>query len=145
MAVFLGGQVRSVTIDPDRDDGPKRTGDIEVLWQHDRFTARQLQENLVWVALAGPVAEMIHRGEPLHPGFVAEWTSDWSLAWQAATALHANEKTRLTYLEKATVQLYRTLERDDHWAALAAVVDNLLAHETLEGEDVEEILAQWLR
>jgi ATP-dependent Zn protease len=27
---------------------------------------------------------------------------------------------------------------------LAAIVDHLLAHETLEGEQVEEIVEQWL-
>jgi len=43
------------------------------------------------------------------------------------------------------VRLYRQLDREDHWAALAAIVDNLLAHETLEGEEVEDIVRQWLR
>ena len=144
MAIYLGGQVRSVTITPDNDDGPDRYGDVQVLWQHDQFTERELCENMLRVALAGPVSEMIHRGEPLHPGFVAEWSTDWAEAWNTAAALHTDDKRRLAYLEKTTVELYRTLERDDHWAALAAVVDNLLAHETLEGEQVEEIIAQWI-
>ena len=39
----------------------------------------------------------------------------------------------------------RTIEREDHWAALAAIVDNLIAHETLEGEQVGEIMGQWLQ
>ena len=47
-------------------------------------------------------------------------------------------------MEKATARLYRLLDREDHWTALAAIVDNLLAHETLEGEQVEEIVAAWL-
>lgn len=144
MAIYLGGQVRTVTIEPDRDDGPSRFGDIQVLWHPDRFAERKLRENMILVALAGPVAEMIHREEPLHPGFVAQWASDWSEAWETAAMLHADEKQRLAYLEKVTVQLLQTLKRDDNWAALAAVVDNLLAHETLEGEEVEEILTQWL-
>ena len=54
------------------------------------------------------------------------------------------ERKRLAYLEQTTGQLYRLLDRDDHWAALAAIVDNLLAHETLEGEEVEDIMRQWL-
>jgi len=40
--------------------------------------------------------------------------------------------------------LHRLLSRDDHWAALAAIVDSLLAHEWLEGDDVEEIVRSWL-
>ena len=122
MAIYLGGEVQAVTIDPDRDDGPARYGDIRIVWEPGQYSDRELVENLVRVALAGPVAEMIHRGEPLHPGFVAEWASDWSAAWQAAASLHTNEKRRLAYLERTTTQLYRTMERDDHWAALAAVV-----------------------
>ena len=96
-------------------------------------------------ALAGPVAEMIHSGEPYHPGFVAEWAADWKLAWEAATSLISSERKRLAYLEQTTARLYRLLEREDHWAALAAIVDNLLAHETLEAEEVEDIVGQWLR
>ena len=98
----------------------------------------------VLVALAGPVAEMIHSGEPYHPGFVAEWAADWKAAWEAAAPLVPAERKRLAYLEQTTAQLYRLLDREDHWAALAAIVDNLLAHETLEGEEVEDIMQQWL-
>jgi hypothetical protein len=88
---------------------------------------------------------MIHSGEPFHPGFVAEWAADWKLAWEAAAPLFPGERKRLAYLEQTTARLYRLLDREDHWAALAAIVDNLLAHETLEGEDVEDIVRQWMR
>ena len=53
-------------------------------------------------------------------------------------------KQRLAYLEKMTAQLYRTLNRDEYWAALAAITDELLAHETLDGEQTEEIMQLWL-
>lgn len=33
MAVFLGGQVLSLTIEPDRDDGPERFGDAQIAWR----------------------------------------------------------------------------------------------------------------
>jgi len=145
MAIYVGARVRSLTTDPDRDDGPDRYADTQVEWPLDQFSQRELQEKAVMVALAGPVAEMIHTGEPYHPGFVAEWASDWKVAWQAAALLIPDERPRLKYLEQTTVRLYRLLDREDHWAALAAIVDNLLAHETLEGEQVEDIVAAWLR
>ncbi|MCA9174314.1 MAG: hypothetical protein KDB14_07500 [Planctomycetales bacterium] len=145
MAYYVGARVRSVTIDPDRDDGPERFADIQVEWPPGEFTDRELHENLVLVALAGPVAEMLHRGEPFHPGVVAEWAADWKLAWEAAGPLVPVERKRLAFLEQTTARLYRLLDREDHWAALAAVVDNLLAHETLDGEEVEDILRQWMR
>ncbi len=145
MAIYVGARVRSVTIEPDRDDGPERHADIQVAWPRQEFTDRELCTRVVAVALAGPVAEMIYRGEPYHPGFVAEWAADWRMAWEAATLLVPDQRQRLLYLEQTAGGLYRLLDREDHWAAVAAVVDNLLAHETLEGEEVEEIIRQWLR
>ncbi len=144
MAICVGARVRRITIDPEWDDGPARHADIQVEWPIDQLTDRQFRERTVSVALAGPVAEMIYRGEPYHPGFVAEWASDWQTAWQAIAPIIADQRQRLTYLEQATRKLYRLLERDDHWAALAAIVDHLLAHETIEGSEVEEIVTQWL-
>jgi ATP-dependent Zn protease len=144
MAIYVGARVRQVTIEPDRDDGPERHAEIQVEWPLDQFITRELQEKSVLVALAGPVAEMIHCGEPYHPGFVAEWATDWRAAWEAAAPLAPAQRKRLSYLEQTTAQLDRLLDRDDHWAALAAIVDNLLAHETLEGEEVEDIMRQWL-
>ena len=144
MAIYVGARVRSVTISPDWDDGPARHADIQVEWPLDQFTAREFQEKVAQVALAGPVAEMIHSRESFHPGFVAEWAEDWKAAWDAIGSLIPQERTRLTYLEQATVKLHRLLEQDQYWAALAAIVDNLLAHETLEGEEVEDIVRQWL-
>ena len=144
MAIYVGARVRSVTIDPDWDDGPNRHADIQVEWPLDQFTDRELHEKSVQVALAGPVAEMIHSGEPYHPGFVAEWAADWKAAWEAAARLIAAERKRLAYLEQMAVRIHRLLDQEHHWAALAAIVDNLLTHETLEGDEVEEIMRQWL-
>ncbi len=145
MAIYVGARVRAVTIEPDWDDGPKRHADIQVEWPLDQFGERELQEKSVLVALAGPVAEMIHSGEPYHPGFVAEWAADWKAAWRAAASLIPIETKRLAYLEKATLRLRHLLDQEDCWAALAAIVDQLLAHQTLTGEEVEEIVRHWLR
>src|SRR5690606_9974308 len=134
-----------VTIEPDRDDGPERYGDTQILWPRGRWSAREQAEKDVQVALAGPGAEMIHTGDPFHPGFVAEWSADWQAAWASAARLAADEVKRLRYLEQISLQHHRQLSRDDHWAALAAIVDHLLAHETLEGEQVEEVLEWFLR
>lgn len=87
MAIFVGARIRSVTIDPVWDDGPERYADIQIEWPLDQFADRELHEKSVLVALAGPVAEMIHSGEPYHPGFVAEWAADWKLAWEAVTVI----------------------------------------------------------
>jgi len=143
-AYLLGGEVRQVTIEPDRDDGPRRQGDTQVLWRRSRVTEKEYARWAVEVSLAGPVAEMIYSGEPYHPGLVAEWAADWQEAWESASLLHPDERKRLRYLEDASIELYRRLEADDVWPALAALADNLLAHETLDGEQVEEILRELL-
>jgi hypothetical protein len=144
MAVLLGGKVRLVTIEPDKDDGPDRQGDTQILWRRSGLSDKQFAQLAVQVCLAGPVAEMIYTGDPYHPGFVAEWAADWHAAWQAAIPLHANERRRLEYLEQLSIQLYNRLKKDDLWAAVAVLADNLLAHETLEGDQVEEIVGEWL-
>jgi hypothetical protein len=144
MAILLGGEVRVVTIEPDNDEGPARQGDTQVLWRRSGISDKEFAKKAVQVSLAGPVAEMIYSGAPYHPGLVAEWAADWREAWEAAVPLHADERLRLKYLEQVSIQLYHRLKRDDLWAALASLADNLLAHETLEGEQVEEIVGDWL-
>lgn len=143
-AVRLGARVRLVTITPDFDDGPRRDGDTQIEWECSGGDLKELRQKSTLVALAGPVAEMIYSGEPYHPGFVPEWSSDWKLAWDASATLHPHEPTRLAFLEQATGEMYRLLKRDENWAALAAIVDELLAHETLEGDDVHDIVRSWL-
>ena len=143
VAVYLGGEVQSLSIDPDWDDGPERHGDITVHWPRAQFSEEQLRKNAVLVALAGPVAEMIYRGDPFHPATVAEWSLDWKLAWQSADFV-PDSQARMQFLEQRTIDLHRTLSQDNHWAGIGAVVDHLLAHQTLEGETVHEIIVEWL-
>lgn len=144
MAVYVGARVRSVTIEPEDDDGPARYADIQVEWPLRRFGARELREKSVLVALAGPVAEMLYTGEPYHPGFVAEWVADWKTAWQEAASLVPDERKRLGYLEQAAAELYRLLDQEQPWAAIAAIADHLLAHDSMEGDEVAEIVQFWL-
>ena len=143
VAVYLGGDVQSLSIDPDWDDGPQRFGDTTVHWQAGRFTEQQLRENAVLVCLAGPVVEMLHKGDEFHPATVAEWSQDWRMAWQAADFI-LNQQQRMTFLEQVTKDLYRILSQSNHWAAIGALVDHLLAYEVMEGETVHEIVAEWV-
>ena len=144
MAILLGGEVRLVTIEPDNDDGPERQGDTQVLWRRSGMSDREFAEKAIQVSLAGPVAEMIYSGDPYHPGLIAEWAADWDEAWGSASLIHRDERQRLAFLEQTSIGLYRQLRQVEMWAALAALADNLLAHETLEAEQVEEIVREWL-
>jgi hypothetical protein len=142
-AIYLGARVQSVTIDPDNDDGPARTGDTVVLWSRRRFTKREMAEKAACVALAGPVAEMIHSENPFHPALIAEWRQDWETAFE--TLEHVSDvQRRLAKLEQITLQLYRDFRQDEHWAAIGAIADALLAHETLDEEMLQEVVEPWL-
>lgn len=144
MAIVVGARVRSVTIDPDWDDGPSRHADTQVEWPVDEFEQPEFCEKSVQVALAGPVAEMIYTGDPFHPGLVSEWAGDWKTAWQAAESIIPADRKRLSYLEQSSIQLHSVLSSENYWEAIAAIADELLAHETLEGHILEQIVDHWL-
>jgi hypothetical protein len=144
VATYLGGRVLSVTIDPDWDDGPKRSGDTQVSWKKSAQSSKQLAEKLVLVALGGPVAEMIYSGDPFHPAAVAEWAGDWSAAWETAAEIWPDQQTRMAKLEDLTRGLYAICSDENHWAAIGDLADGLLAHELLERDEVEEIVGQWV-
>ncbi len=114
-AVKLGAHVRRVTITPEFDDGPRRYGDTQIEWDHAEISAKEMTQRSVLVALAGPIAEMIYSGEPYHPGFVPEWSSDWKLAWQSAEAAVPDERQRLAFLEQAASEMYRLFKSDENW------------------------------
>lgn len=143
VAVLLGGRVRQVTIDPDNDDGPRRSGDTQIRWRSG-IPEQKFAEITVQVSLAGPVAEMIYSGEPEHPGLVPEWSADWRDAWNAAAITWPDERKRMQHLEQVSIDLYRRLNEGIYWEALASLADNLLAHETLDTEQVNEIIQEWL-
>jgi hypothetical protein len=145
MALLLGGDVRRITIEPDSDELPDREGDTMVAWGLADSSEREFAAKAVQVSLAGPVAEMLYTGDPFHPGLVVEWAADWQEAWRAAARLHVHSRQRLEYLEQTSIRLYHLLDREDLWAALAALADNLLAYETLDRDQIEEIVGAWLQ
>ncbi|MCA8993351.1 MAG: hypothetical protein KDA69_09185 [Planctomycetaceae bacterium] len=144
VALQLGAAVLSMSIDPDDDDGPRRYGEIEIGWPNDEFDDDQIRHRSVLVALAGPVAEMIYTGDPFHPGLVAEWKEDWRTAWIASASIFRDERQRLRFLEDVVAKLYRRLNSTHHWSAIAALVDQLLAHETLDEEQIADAVYDWL-
>jgi hypothetical protein len=51
---------------------------------------------------------------------------------------------RLAQLERYTIELYQAFQDDNHWAAIGAIADSLLAHETLDEEMLQEIVEPWI-
>ena len=145
MAVWVGARVQAVSIAPDLDHRDDRSGDTQVEWQLSRYSPDEFAVKSAWVALAGPAAEMVYRGEPYHPGLVAEWAEDWREAWQAVQSIRPSERQRMKYLEQQAVQIHRLMNDDQNWAAVAELADLLLAHDYLEADQVEECVARWAR
>ncbi len=144
-AVVVGARVVSVTIDPDASDLPDRYGDTEVAWSRSEFTDREFAEKFALVSLAGPVAEMVMTGNPWHPATLPEWAGDWNQAMQCAQQLFDTEQACIQFLEQIAIETHQVFSRNDIWPFIGAIVDDLVAHETLEGERVHEIVEEWLR
>jgi hypothetical protein len=144
VAHYLGGRVQRVSIESEWDEELRHEGDTEVVWPVGQMTGGEFQEAGVLVALAGPVAEMLYSGEPYHPALVAEWANDWDEAARLTAEFIPTEALQMKYLETQTRRLWKLLDDEPLWSALAALADELLAHETLDEEQVAETLAAWL-
>ncbi len=143
VAVILGGSVHAMTLVPE-SDGVRKAGELEVHWPRKRMSSAQINQQSIKVALGGPVAEMLYTGEPWHPGLIFQWLSDWELAWSASRLQWPEERRRLAMLERLTGELYRVMDHPELWQVVASLADELLAHESLESEQIEEVMATWL-
>lgn len=144
-AVLLGGQVVEVTLEPENDGSwPDREGDVSIRWHHGGLSKQDLLRREITVCLAGPAAEMLFEGERPHPIAVQQWRIDWELAWQLAGHLVNDRRRRLRMLEALLQALCEMFDREDCWQAIAETADQLEAFETLEGEQVVEIVNRWI-
>ena len=141
-ALVVGAKVHSVSIAPDDDDGPRRFGDTVIHWSRRRFAGKRLAVELCRVALAGPVAEMLYSGRPFHPGTVSEWSQDWLAALEAMNFIPERQR-RLAVLEQTTIDLYQRFSEAFHWEAICAIAEQLLAHEILDEELLQDAIGPW--
>jgi hypothetical protein len=142
MAVVLGGRIVHVSIEPPDDDGLNRSGESIVHWPAAHSQA--IDEAEIKVSLAGPVTEMIYCNEVQVIASVPEFAADWQRASANAIRLKPALAQRVELLSQAEVWLRSFFEQDHHWAAVAAVADELLAHETVEHESLAEIVSFWI-
>lgn len=146
VAYALGGTIEGMQLGGEADDWlPERYGECRIQWgKVDRDLAWHYKREILAI-LAGPVAEMVYRDEPRHPAVFGPWKYDWDQAWQAAALIWADEKQRTRGLENLIVELRQKIRMDPVWAAIAALADELVAHESLDEERVEEVLSFWFR
>ena len=144
VAYALGGTVQGMQLNGEADDWlPARFGECRIQWGRVELDLDWQRKREILTILAGPVVEMVYRGETFHPAFYGPWKHDWDQAWRTATLMWSNEKQRMRALENVMVELRRQVQLERVWAAIAALADELVAHEMLEEECVEDILGFW--
>ena len=129
MAILCGAKASIASITSEQE---YLHGQVEIHWPSRSSVADQLA-----TVLAGPVAEMIYRSEPLHPGLVPEWSEDWKQAWALARPKSGSDGRCMAMLEQLVAKLYQTLSQDRYWAAVAAVQDLLIAHNEIDHDQIE--------
>jgi len=142
MAVALGGRIIRVSIEPPEDDGLKRFGESIVSWPP--ATDAAIYEVELKVSLAGPIAELLYRSEQMPIDSIPEFAADWQRAAESAVLLKPTRCEQIQLLSKAELWVREFFNRTCNWAAVGAVADELLAHYTLESEQLEETIAFWI-
>ena len=120
---------------------PERFGDCRINWGFisAKLTVHHSYREMLTL-LAGPAAEAVYRDAPLVPSEYAPWAWDWTAAGIRASAFtkslaEANRQRELAYEE-----LLRSVASEQIWPAIAAVADELLAHEQLDQEQLASCL-----
>ena len=142
-AVLLGGHVERVTLEPPYDDGPTRYGDTVTRWSGK--TNAELTMAEIQVSLAGPVVEMLYTGDRVAIDSVPEWAADWQRAAASAAAGNRGPAAANKLIRQSVTALFELFEDANHWAAVSAIADDLLAFETLEHQQVADTIAFWQR
>jgi hypothetical protein len=87
---------------------------------------------------------MVHSGDAYHPARYGPWQLDWRQAWELCEPLIIDARARTGFLEGVIIELRGRMADDTVWAAIAALADELMAHEQLEAEAIAETLDFWL-
>lgn len=136
-AIAYGGVVKYMTLDSEFDD---HDGHVEVAWHLPPGEDRS--RRLAAVALAGPIAELVHLGEDRldSPEVLSSWSGDWSEAEGCLEELHPDEEHR-TRLRRELVREVRALfENPEVYERTARVADALEAHGSLDDTLLEDAL-----
>ncbi len=145
VAYALGACIESVGLGGEADDFlPERYGDVRIHWGPVSAEADWQRQRELLAVLAGPMAEMIYRGERIEPAHYGPWQADWHHAIACVQSLTRDPKRQIELLRRAWQELERRLRDDLCWAAVAAVADELVAHERLDEDQLADLLDFWL-
>ena len=109
-----------------------------------KAVARDIEIAELKVSLAGPVAELTYDNARESIANCGEFAADWQQAVLSASRLKP-ERSRAKFLAEMERQVWNFFEDENVWAATCAVADELLAHETIEHDQVADVWAFWER
>ena len=135
VAHLLGGEVLITTVESDRDD---HAGHTSVAWR-DR-SAEELARCSALVAMAGPVAEALWRGEDVYDADLSAWRADHDEVERALAAL-AEPAERASLRQRLLLEVATQLQDPAAWQGLCCIADALDAHGTLDAALLQELLA----
>ena len=144
MAIIQGGFIEHVTLEPPNDDGPKRYGETITRWPA-AMSQLDLLKSEILVSLAGPVVEMLYTSQRQTIAHVAEWKSDWLRAIASAKSCTQTNLDASKLIEHCESELFAVFEVPKYWSAVSAVAEELLAHYTLEHEQIHDTFSFWQR
>lgn len=102
-----------------------------------------IMERLMYIAVAGPVAELQHRQLPCVLENVVDFTDDWKQAWHASGFLRSDETQRLELLARNVQSSYAVVIYD-RWNFYSKVVAQLTEQGRMSGEEVHAAFDQML-
>ena len=143
VAHLLGGEVQSVSIEDSFDSESNRLGDTAVLWRG--LDERERALNELASVLAGPIAEAIYRDDDVTLDDSSEWLADLALVARLSEKLHETKAKQKNTIAVTCTRLRRWFQRDENWAAVAAVADELATHELLDADQFTSIVSFWQR
>lgn len=139
LGVLLGATVRYATLESEQDG---HLGEVEIHWPT-RFAATRSTDPLRAI-LAGPVAEALYRNLAWQEVARGPGSQDLRQALAIASEYGWSNVKAIAWLQAEGDRLREFLDRADVWAAVSAVADLLLAHDTLEHEEIFEEVRAWM-
>ena len=129
-AHLLGGAVLEVTLASEED---ALEAHVAVRWPPAADPTDDARRQAL-VALSGPVAELVFRGQDVLDDTAALWTwrADWDEAQRCIARLEPVEERREPLLHALLRELHDTFDDPHTYERLARIADALDAHETLD-------------
>lgn len=144
----LGATIDSVSLSQasafDDEDGlPRRFGDCIVNWGRvDPGDQWQSQRELLTI-LAGPVAEFVYQNGDEDQIDLRTWASDFSQARRCAMVLQKDPTKQPVLIRQAMTRLKTVVASENCWAAIAALADELMLGDEIEGDQVADLVRFW--